>query len=167
MSHIISAVTHIPQILEECSNTFLARGPMMAMMTMVTSSRARGTVRIKSIHGATSSPGMEQAGSLFKTTLETHCECLHLQNLSTHLSSLSLGLPVDQTMHKLTVVGSHALQLDLLQNEVTTIYLPKLVGLAVVQQVLVIAPDTSIISSLTHQILTEELGKSVVVVVHP
>jgi hypothetical protein len=70
-------------------------------------------------------------------------------------------------MHKLTVVGSHALQLDLLQNEVTTIYLPKLVGLAVVQQVLVIAPDTSIISSLTHQILTEELGKSVVVVVHP
>jgi hypothetical protein len=87
-----------------------------------------------------------------------------------HLSSLSPGLPVDQTLHKLTIVGSHALQsssLDLLKNKVTTIYLSKLVGLAVVHQVPVIAPDTSIISSLTHQILTEELGKSVVVVVHP
>jgi hypothetical protein len=170
MSHIISAATHIPQILEERSNTLLARGPRMAMVMTVTSSRTRGTVRIRSIHGVTSRPGTEQTGSLFKTTLETHCESLHLQNLSTHLSSLSPGLPVDQTLHILTVVGSHALQsssLDLLKNEVTTIYLPKLVGQAVVHQVPVIAPGTSIISSLTHQILTEELGKSVVVVVHP
>jgi hypothetical protein len=73
-------------------------------------------------------------------------------------------------LHILIVVGSHALEsgpLHLLKNEVTTVDLPKLVGLAIVQQVPVIAPDTSIISSLTYQILTEELGKSTVVVVHP
>jgi hypothetical protein len=55
--------------------------------------------------------------------------------LSTHKSSLSPGLPDDQTLHKLTVVGSHALEsgsLHLLKNEVTTINLPKLVGLAIV-----------------------------------
>jgi hypothetical protein len=170
MSHIISAATHIPQILEESSDTLLARGPMVAMMTTVTSSRARGMVRIRSIHGATSSPGTEQAGSLFKTALETHYECLHVKNMSTHLGSRSSGLSVDQTLHKLTIVGSHTLQsstLDFLKNEVTTIDLPKLLGLAIEQQIPVIAPDTSIISSLTHKILAEELGKSVVVVVHP
>jgi hypothetical protein len=108
---------------------------MVAMVTTVTSSRARGTVRIRSIHGATSSPGTEQAGSLFKTALETHCECFHLKNLSTHLSSQSPGLSVDQTLHILTIVGSHALQsssLELLKNEVTSIYLLKLLGLVIV-----------------------------------
>jgi hypothetical protein len=143
---------------------------MEAMVATVTSSRARGMVRIRSIHGATSSPGTEQTGSLFITALETHCECFHVKNLSTHLSSRSPGLSIDQTLHILTIVGSHALQsssLDLLKNEVTSIYLPKLLGLAIVQQVPVITPDTSIISSLTHKILTKELGKSVVVVVHP
>jgi hypothetical protein len=87
-----------------------------------------------------------------------------------HLSSRSPGLSVDQTLHILTIVGSHALQsssLDFLKNEVTSIYLLKLLGLAIVQQIPMIALDTSIISSLTHKILTEELGKSVVVVVHP
>jgi hypothetical protein len=138
------------------------------MVETVTSSRARGMVSIRSIHGATSSPGTEQTGSLFITALETHCECFNIKNLSTHLSSLSPGLPVDQTLHILTIVGGHALQsssLDLLKDEVTPIYLPKLLGLAIVQQVPVIAPDTSIISSLTHKILMEKLGKSVVVVV--
>jgi hypothetical protein len=72
MSHIIRAATHLPQILEERSNTLLVRGPRVAMVTMVTSTRTRGTVRIRSIHGGTSRPGTEQAGSLFKTTLETH-----------------------------------------------------------------------------------------------
>jgi hypothetical protein len=170
ISHIINAATHIPQILEESSNTLLVRGPMVAMVTMVTSSRARETMRIRSIHGVTSSTGTEQAGSLFKTALETQCECFHLKNLSMHLSSLSPGLPVDQTLHILTIVRGHALQsssLDLLKDEVTPIYLPKLLRLAIVQQVPMIAPDTSIISSLTHKILTEKLGKSVVVVVHP
>jgi hypothetical protein len=106
---------------------------MVATVMTMTRSRARGMVSIRSIHGATSSPGMEQAGSLLKTTLETHCECFHLKNLSTH--SRNPGLPVDQMLHILTIVGSHALQsssLDLLKNEVTTIYLPKLVGLAIV-----------------------------------
>jgi hypothetical protein len=73
-------------------------------------------------------------------------------------------------LNELAVVRSHALQsrsLDFLKDEVTTIYLLKLLGLAIVQQIPVIAPDTSIISSLTHKILTKELGKSVVVVVHP
>jgi hypothetical protein len=136
MSHIISAATHIPQILEESSNTLLVRGPMVATVTTMTRSRARGMVRIRSIHGATSSPGMEQAGSLFKRALETHCECFHVKNLSTHLSSRSPGLSVDQTLYKLAIVGSHALQsssLDFLKDEVTSIYLPKLLGLAIVQ----------------------------------
>jgi hypothetical protein len=170
MSHIISVATHISQILEKSNNTLLARGPTVATVMTMTRSRAGGMVRIRSIHGATSSPGTEQAGSLFKRALETHCECFHIKNLSTHLSSQSPGLTVDQTLHKLTVVGSHVLQsssLDFLKDEVTSIYLPKLLGLAIVQQIPVIAPDTSIISSLTHKILTEELGKSVVVVVHP
>jgi hypothetical protein len=170
MSHIIRAATHLPQALEERSNTLLARGPRVAMATTVTSIRTRGTVRIRSIHGGTSRPGTEQSGSLFKATLETHGESLHVHKLSTHLRSRSPGLPVDQTLNILTVVGSHALEsgsLHLLKNEVTTIYLLKLVGLAIEQQIPVIAPDTSIISSLTNQILTEELGKSIVVVVHP
>jgi hypothetical protein len=170
VSHIISVATHIPQILEEGSNTLLARGPMVAMVATMTRSIARGMVRIRSIHGATSSPGTEQTGSPFKRALETHSECFHVKNLSTHLSSLSPGLSVDQTLHKLAIVGSHALQsssLDFLKNEVTSIYLLKLLGLAIVQQIPVIAPDTSIISSLTHKILMKELGKSVVVVVHP
>jgi hypothetical protein len=72
MSHIISVATHLPQVLEERSNTLLARRPRVAMMTTVTSSRARGMERIRSIHGGTSRPGTKQTGSLFKTTLETH-----------------------------------------------------------------------------------------------
>jgi hypothetical protein len=127
-------------------------------------------VRIRSIHGATSSPGTEQTQSLFKGALEAHSEGFHVKNLSTHLTSLSPGLSIDQTLNELAVVRSHALQsrsLNFLKDEVTTIYLPKLLGLAIVQQIPVIAPDTSIISSLTHKILTKELGKSVVVVVHP
>jgi hypothetical protein len=143
---------------------------MMALVATMTRSRARGMMRIRSLHGGTSSPGTEHAGSLFKTSLESHSECLHVHNLSTHLSSLSPGLFVDQTLHILTIVGSHALQsssLDFLEDEVTTIYFLKLVGLAIEQQIPVIAPNTSIISSLTHKILTEELGKSIVVVVHP
>jgi hypothetical protein len=170
MSHIIRAATHLPHALEERSNTLLARGPRMAMAMTVTSTRARGTVRVRSIHGGTSSPGMRQSGSLLKATLKTHRESLHVHNLSTHLRRRSPVLPVDQTLNILTVVGGHALErgsLHLLKNEVTTIDLPKLVGLAIEQQVPVISPDTSIISSLTNQILTEELGKSIVVVVHP
>jgi hypothetical protein len=127
-------------------------------------------VRIRSIHGATSSPGTEQTRSLFKGALEAHGEGFHVKNLSTHLTSLSPGLSVDQMLNELAVVRSHALQsrsLDFLKDEVTTIYLPKLLGLAIVQQIPVIAPDTSIISSLTHKILTKELGKSIVLVVHP
>jgi hypothetical protein len=92
-------------------------------------------VRIRSIHGATSSPGTEKTGSLFKRALETHSECFHVKNLSTHLSSLSPGLSVDQTLNKLAIVGSHALQsrsLDFLKDEVTSIYLSKLLGLAIV-----------------------------------
>jgi hypothetical protein len=72
MSHIIRAATHLPQVLEERSNTLLARRPRVAMVTTVTSSRARGTVRVRSIHGGTSRPGTEQSRSLFKATLETH-----------------------------------------------------------------------------------------------
>jgi hypothetical protein len=72
MSHIIRVATHLPQVLEERSNTLLARGPRVAMVMTVTSSRTRGMVRVRSIHGGTSSPGTEQTGSFFKTTLETH-----------------------------------------------------------------------------------------------
>jgi hypothetical protein len=78
-----------------------------------------------------------------------------------HLTSLSPGLSVDQTLNELAVVRSHALQsgsLDLLKDEVTTIYLSKLLELVIVQQIPVIAPDTSIISSLTQKILPEMAG---------
>jgi hypothetical protein len=127
VSHIIRAATHIPQILEEGSKALLARGPMVATVVAVTAmarSRARGMVWIRSIHSVTSSPGTEQTGSLFKGALETHNECFHVKNLSTHLSSLSPGLSIDQTLHKLAIVGSHALQsgsLDFLKDEVTSI----------------------------------------------
>jgi hypothetical protein len=170
VSHIIRAATHLPHALEERSNTFLARGPRVAMATTMTRTRTRGAERIRSIHGGTPRPGTEQSGSLLKATLETNSESLHVHKLTTHLGSRSPGLPVDQTLNILTIVGSHALEsgpFQLLENEVTTINLPKLVGLAIEQQIPVIAPDTSIVSSLTNQILTEELGKSIVVEVHP
>jgi hypothetical protein len=117
----------------------------------------------RSSHGTTSSPTAEQTRSLLKRATKTYGEGFHINNLSTHLTTRSLWLSVDQTLNKLAVIGSHTLQsgfLDFLKDEVTSIYLPELLGLAIVKQILVVAPDTRIIPILAHKILTKELRKS-------
>jgi hypothetical protein len=125
-------------------------------------------VRIRSNHGTTPSPSADQTRNLIKRATKRHNEGIHINNLSTHQTSRRPS--IDQTLDKLAVVGSHALQggfLDFLKDEVTSIYLPELLGLAIVKQISVVAPDSHIIPSLAHKILTKELRKSIVVVVHP
>jgi hypothetical protein len=125
-------------------------------------------VRIKSSLGTTPSPNSDQTWSLLKRATKRHIEGIHLNELSTHHTSRSPS--VDQTLDKLAVVGSHALQggsLDFLKDEVTSIYLPEFLGLAIVKEIPVVAPDTRIIPNLAHKIAAKELSKSIVVVVHP
>jgi hypothetical protein len=117
----------------------------------------------RSSHGMTSCPSAEQTRSLLKRATKTYGEGFHINNLSTHLTSRSLWLFIDQTLNKLAVVGSITLQsgsLDFLKDEVTSIYLPDLLRLAVVKQIPVVATNTRIIPILAHKILTKELRKS-------
>jgi hypothetical protein len=117
----------------------------------------------------TPSRSADQTWNLIKRATKRHCEGIHINKLSSHQTSRSPS--VDQTLDKLAVVGSHALQggsLDFLKDEVTSIYLPEFLELAIVKQIAMVAPHTRIIPSLAHKIAAKELRKSiVVVVVHP
>jgi hypothetical protein len=125
-------------------------------------------VRIKSSLGTTLGPSGDDAWNLLKRATKRQSEGIHLKDLAMHHTSRSPC--VDQTLDKLAVVGSHTLHggsLDFLKDEVTSINLPDFLGLAIVEQIPVVAPDTRIIPCIAHKIAMKELRKSIVVVVHP
>jgi hypothetical protein len=53
----------------------------------------------------------------------------------------------------------HGDPLDFLKDEVTTINLPEALGLAVEEQISVVASKTRIITSFAHKIASEEFSK--------
>jgi hypothetical protein len=165
VSHIIRVATYFPHVLEEIRKTLLARGSMVVTRAR---SRTRSTVRIMSSLGANLNPRSDHPWNILISATKRHSVGLHLKGLSTHHTIR--GPFLDQMLDILAIVGSHTLHggsLDFLKDEVTTMNLPEFLGLAIVYQILVVAPDTRIISSLAHKIATKELRKSIVVVVHP
>jgi hypothetical protein len=76
----------------------------------------------------------DHAGNLLKRATKRQSEGIHLKDLSMHHTSRSPS--VDQTLDKLAVVGSHTLHggsLDFLKDEVTSINLPEILGLSIVE----------------------------------
>jgi hypothetical protein len=117
---------------------------------------------------ATLSPRSDHPKNILICATKRRSVGLHLSDLPTNHTRGSPDL--NQTLDILAIVRSHVLHggpLDFLKYEVTSMNLPKAHGLVVEQQILVVAPDTCIIPSFAHKIATEELCKSIVIVVHP
>jgi hypothetical protein len=155
VSHIMSRLAHIPQILEELgSPTFLARSGM---------ARARG-------HGRTmeSLCGVANTRMLHPTFTKPKRETGMLVALS-GLGKLGIHLEVNELLNKSTISWRHAGKhrpLQHAEDEVTHINLPLMTRLAPIKELDMIATNVRSVPLLANQILTEKLGQGVERVIH-
>jgi hypothetical protein len=155
VSHIMSRLAHIPQLLEKLgSPTFLARSGM---------ARARGHRRtVGSLCGAVNTRKLQP--SITKPKRESGM----LVALS-GMGKIGLHLGVNELLNKSTISRSHAGKhgpLQLVEDEITHINLPLTTRLAPIKEVDMIATNVRSVPLLANQILMEELGQDVKRVVH-